>query len=450
MAAKQTSTSFREISYALIQFCAPLILSGILQQLYNWADAFIVGNVEGELALAAVGGTSTVINFYVAIITGFTLGLTILFAQKYGSGETAGFSRILSAFAVFLTGIFVVLAAMGVWLSYPLLELLHTPSDTIAMAADYLRIIFLGVPFLAVYNVYSAAIRGMGNSRAPFYSVLLSSIVNVVLDILLVAYLHTGVAGAAVATVISQAAMTVYLVFYGIRRYHLRLQLNRETFRRAVFAQGFHFGLPPMLQSSVSSVGNIFLQNFMNGFGTQTVAAITTAYRVDSIVLLPIINLGSGISTLTAHSWGSGDKKRARKTLAAGIWIMIGVSLLLTIIVIPTGGKLIGMFGAGEQAISIGENFFRRIAVFYVVFGLATAVRGYLEGIGDVVYSGFSGIVSLLLRIAASYALAAAFGNMVIAYAEGFSWIALLGLYVLRLFYQFSHAEKCVPSDKAD
>lgn len=188
------------IACTLIRFSLPLIFSGILQQLYNWADAFIVGNVEGELALAAIGATGTVVNFYLMAITGFTIGLAILFAQKFGSGENAAIPKILAAFSILLGLSFVLLAAVGIGLTSPLLRLMHTPQDTIKPAESYLKIIFTGVPFLAVYNVYSAALRGIGDSRAPFLAILFSSILNVALDLLFVAWLHWGVEGAAAAT----------------------------------------------------------------------------------------------------------------------------------------------------------------------------------------------------------------------------------------------------------
>ena len=197
-----------KIAYTLIRFSLPLILSGVLQQLYNWADAFIVGNVEGEIALAAIGATGTVINFYLMAITGFTLGLTILFAHKFGSGDTDSIPKILSTFSILLGAAFLLLSGLGIWLASPLLHLLHTTQDTVHLATEYLQIIFVGVPFLAVYNVYSAALRGIGDSRAPFLSILFSSAVNVALDILLVALLHWGVRGAAAATVVSQARNT--------------------------------------------------------------------------------------------------------------------------------------------------------------------------------------------------------------------------------------------------
>lgn len=421
----------------LLRFSLPLILSGVLQQLYNWADAFIVGNVNGELALAAIGATSTVINLYIMAITGFTLGLCILFAQKFGAGQTEGIPKILATFVLLLGAVFLVLAGAGIGLTGPLLRLLHTTADTVQMAESYLRIVLLGVPFLAVYNVYAAALRGIGDSRAPFLAIVLSSAVNVALDLLFVARLRWGVAGAAAATVAAQAVMTVFLIAYSVKKHRtLRFRPGRKALDRWSLVQGVRLGVPPMIQSSVSAFGSLILQNFMNGFGTQTVAAITTAYRVDTMVLLPIINLGSGISTIVAQNYGAGEKARTKKVFAVGAVMMAVVSLLLTALVIQTGGHLIAMFGVGPEATEIGWRFFRRIASFYLVFGMATAMRGYLEGLGDVLYSSAAGVLSLLSRIILSYALAALFGNMIIAYAEAFSWVQLLLLYLARMVWK--------------
>jgi len=165
------------------------------------------------------------------------------------------------------------------------------------------------------------------------------------------------------------------------------------------------------------------------------VAAITTAYRIDSIFMVPIINLGSGISTLVAQDYGSGQLKKAKRSFIVGTGIMIIVSLLLTAFVIPTGGRLISIFGAGQETVAIGDNFFRTIASFYLIFGLAAAVRSYLEGIGDITYSCFARIASLISRIIASFAMVSIFSNMVIAYAEAFSWIVLLVLYIIRMIW---------------
>ena len=229
------------IAYILIKFSLPLILSGVLQQLYNWADAFIVGNVVGELALAAVGATTTVINFYLMAVTGFTLGLSILFAQKYGSGETEHIPEILSTFSIVFGGVFIILSALGIAAAFPLLGLLHTTRDTVLLAGSYLKIIFAGIPFLAVYNVYAAALRGIGDSRAPFLAILFSSAINVGLDILFVAFLHWGVEGAAAASVLSQAAMAAFLIIYAVKKYPLlRYRLGKRVICRRALRQGVH------------------------------------------------------------------------------------------------------------------------------------------------------------------------------------------------------------------
>ena len=311
----------------LIRFSLPLILSGVLQQLYNWADAFIVGNVDGELSLSAIGVTSIPISFFITTITGFTLGLSVLIAKNFGAKKQDSIPPVLAVFAVILGGVFLLAAAVGSALSYPFMELLHTPADTIDLASGYIRIIFWGLPFLAVYNVYTATLRGLGDSRIPFLSILVSSVINVLLDILFVAELRWGVLGAAAATVLSQAIMTVFIVLYGTSKYPwLKSNCRKESFCGAVVRDGLRYGLPPMVQSSISALGSLVLQDFMNRFGTDTVTAITTAYRIDTLILLPIVNLGSGISTVTAHSHGAGDTIRTRKTLSAGTILTLVVS----------------------------------------------------------------------------------------------------------------------------
>ena len=424
----------KSIARELIGFSLPLILSGVLQQLYNWVDAFIVGHVEGELAMGAVGATTAAVNLFLTAIIGFTLGLNVLMAQRHGAGEDERLPRLLGSFSFALGGVFLLIGALGVFFAGELLELLDTTADMLPLSEGYLSIVFTGMPFLAVYNVYSAALRALGDSRAPFLAVAVSSGVNVALDILLVAVIPWGVRGAAIATVISQIAMTVFMVSYAVRKYPtLRFRPARALFRGGQLREGASFGFPPMIQSCVSALGSMLLQSYMNSFGNDTVTAITTAYRVDTIILLPMINLGSAISTLTAQSHGAGDDARAAKILNVGCLLMAAVSLVLTGIIIPTGGYLIAMFGAGETVVGIGSSFFACIAPFYIIYGLSMAVRGHLEGLGRMVYSSAVGIAALALRIAASYALRSVFWNMTIAYAEAFSWVLMLLLYTLKL-----------------
>ena len=421
------------IARTLISFSIPLIFSGLLQQLYSWADAFIVGNVEGEAALAAVGACSVISGLFVMVITGFTSGVSILSARLFGTGIEGAQKKILCAFTAILGGIFLALALIGVPMAGALLRMLQTPADIFAESRIYLQIIMLGLPVLAVYNTYSAVLRGIGDSKAPFLSVLVSSVVNIVLDVLLVYVVPWGVMGAAVATLISQILMTVFIVIYAIRRYEiLRFRFARSLFDRAIIRDGCRLALPITVQSAISSVGHLALQNFMNGFGTQTVAAITSAYRVDSVILLPIINLGTAISTITAQNAGANKPDRVRRSLYVGCGIMTAVSLALTALVVIFGGTLVAIFGVTPEAAQIGADFFLALGSFYIVFGLSTAMRGYLEGIGDVVFSGVNGIAMLVIRIVLSYALKPVYGNMVIAWAEAYAWCFMLLLYTGR------------------
>ena len=415
----------------LVRFSIPLVLSGMLQQLYAWADAFIVGNVEGERALAAIGATTALSNLFVMVITGITLGPALLSARLWGQGRREEIRGVLSSFVVVLGAAFVVIGLGGSAAVRPVLAAIHTPE--LDQACRYLGIVLLGLPFVAIYNVYAAVLRGMGDSRAPLLAVLVASVVNVGLDLVLVAGLKLGVAGAAAATVAAQGMMMVFIMLYTVHRLPtLRFCPGRNSVDRAKLREGLTLGVPSALQSSINSLGGVALQDFMNGFGTQTVAAITTAYRVDTVLLLPIINLSSGISTVAAQNMGAGRPDRARETLRVGSVIMGATSLVLTGLVLLVGAPVIALFGVTEQAAAQGGEFFANIAGFYLVYGLSMALRGFLEGLGDVLYSGLTGIGCLGVRIALSYALASWAGWRIIAWAEAVSWCLMLILYWVR------------------
>ena len=174
------------LAKTLVLFTVPLVLSGLFQQMFNWVDAFIVGNVEGEISLAAIGATTAIYSLFITIIIGFTSGLSILAAQQYGMGEKQKLKATMSSFVVLLGGIFILLAILGIIFTSPILVLLNTPENLFLIAGQYLRIMFIGIPFLAIYNTYAAILRGLGDSRAAFLSVIVSSVANVVLDINLV------------------------------------------------------------------------------------------------------------------------------------------------------------------------------------------------------------------------------------------------------------------------
>lgn len=300
------------IAGALTAFTVPLILSGVFQQLFNWVDAFIVGNVEGELALGGIGAVTSTYSMFVMVIVGFTSGLSVLAAQRFGMGRTEDLGPLLTTFSLILGGIYLAVCAFGAVFVEDILICLNTPANIFQHAEDYLRIMFAGIPFLALYNTCCAVLRGLGDSKAPFASVMVCCVINVLLDLIFIAGLRMGTAGAAIATVLSQIAMTVYILWYAGEKYPF-LRPRRGMFRRSTAGEGTRFGVPPAIQSGTTSFGNILLQRFMNGFGDQTVAAITTAYRVDTVLLLPIVNFGSGVATMVAQNIGAGHPERGEE-----------------------------------------------------------------------------------------------------------------------------------------
>ena len=427
----------------MIAFSLPLIFSGILQQLYSWADAFIVGHAEGELPLAAVGATSSITYFLINTILGFTLGLSLMGAQHFGRRDTNTVRKILRAFLPALTALYAVLAALAFVFAAPILRLMNTPLDIFDMAHAYLRIAFIGVPFLAVYNLYAALLRAVGNTKAAFYAVLLSSALNVALDVLFIVGFGWGIAGAAAATVVSQIAMTVFIVLYAARKYEcLRLRGDEKAFDPAIIRQGLRFSIPPTVQNSVTSLGNLVLQNFMNGFGSVTVLAITTAYRVDSMMLLPIFNLGAAISSMAARAKGADDRRKLESCFQTGLWLMMAVCVILSVVMFLFGAQFVAIFGVTGEALSIGQQFFRDLSIFYTLFGVGIVLRSVLEGVGDITCASIIGIAMLAERIALSYLLRPILSERTIAIAEGIAWILMLLTLVWRVWDLHRKREK--------
>ncbi len=421
----------------LVRFSIPLILSGLLQQLYSWTDAFILGNIEGEGALAAVGASSAVLNLFVLAITGFTAGLGILAARYFGAGKWDELKKLMGGYGLLLVAATLALVLCGQAATDSLLHMTDTPEDIFTLAGDYLSISLWGAPFVILYNIYAAMLRGVGNSRTPFVCVAVSGALNVILDWVTVGMLGMGVAGAAIATVAAQAASAVISVIYTICRYRqLRFVPTPKIFDRRVMAEGMKLGLPVTARTVISALGSVILQDFMNGFGSITVAAISTSYRVDSMLLLSVNNLGVGISTMVSQSIGAKDKARAHTYLRSGMWMMLGVSCILTAVICIFGGQLVAMFGVGPEAVDIGRRFFIRLSLFYPMYAAGRAINGYLDGIGDVAFTGIITVAHLAVRIIASYALKNLFGNMVLAWAEVISWIFALAAFALRYYYK--------------
>lgn len=409
---------------ALLHFTVPLIFSGLLQQLYYIADSIIVGNFLGENALAAVGVSAPVINVFIFVIIGLVSGYTILISQYYGAKEYNKISRLSSTFFLFIMVSAFIISIAGFILKENILNLLHTPLEILQSSSTYLSIVFIGVPALILYNLCSSMLRGIGDSKTPLYAIILSTTINIILDLVFINILFWGIKGAAIATVIAQSVSSLYLLVYIHKQHPLfKISFRRDFVDTALFLDSIKLGAPRVIQSSVASVGSLLLQNIMNSFGVDVVTAITTAYKIDTLTILPIINISSAISIFVGQNIGANNMERAKKGLKKGILIILTVSVIITSIFVFAGEELMKLFGVSDGIAALGQRFFLTCAVFYPLLGLENAYAGFLQGNKDVVFTSASNMLSLALRVFLSYALAGKLGFDVIAFSEACSWV---------------------------
>ena len=409
---------------ALLYFTIPLILTGLLQQVYYITDSIIVGNLIGGAALAAVGVSSPVLNIFIFIVTGLVSGYTILVSQYYGAKEYEKIARLSNTFCLLIMAFALIASILGFILNKNVLLLLNTPKDILQPASDYLSLVFIGVPFVVLYNACSSMLRGIGDSKTPLYAIILSSVVNILLDLVFIKLFHWGIQGVAVATVTAQVISSVFLL---IKIYKVnpmfRLSFQKSLMDLPLFYASIKLGMPRVIQSSIGSVGSLLLQSIMNSFGLDVVTAITTAYKIDTLTILPIMNISIAISIFVGQNVGTNNMSRAKEGLRQGILISLVVSAAVTIFVVLAGQELMKAFGVSDGVAALGHRFFLFCAVFYPILALENAYSGFLQGNKDVVFTSFNRILALALRVALSYTLAGMLGSDVIAVSEMCSWV---------------------------
>ncbi|MDF2523605.1 MAG: mepA 3, partial [Clostridiales bacterium] len=267
----------------LLYFSVPLILTGLLQQLYYITDSIIVGNLIGEAALATVGISSPILNSFIFVITGLVSGYTILISQYYGAKEYNKVSRLSGTFFLFMLVSACLISILGYLYNENILYLLQTPGEILKSSSEYLAIVFMGVPFLVLYNLYSSMLRGIGDSKTPLYALILSTAINVVLDLVFIKLFLWGTKGAAIATVIAQIISSIYLFVYVYKKHQIfRISYRKYHIDKELFFECMKLSTPRVIQSSIASIGTLLLQNIMNSFGIDVVTAITTAYKIDT------------------------------------------------------------------------------------------------------------------------------------------------------------------------
>ena len=371
----------------VLLFAWPLILTGILQLLFNAADMIVVGQYSGAQApqaLAAVGSTSSLINLLVNVFMGLSIGASVVVAQRWGANDKAAVGRAVhTAITVALYSSLVV-GAIGVFFAKPMLKLMGNPDDVIDLAALYMRIYFLGMPANLLYNFGAAVLRAVGDTRRPLYYLTISGIVNVLLNLLLVIVFHMSVAGVAIATVVSQTISAV-LVLLCLHRSHnaIHLDYRRLRIHPAELKAIIRVGLPAGLQGSLFSISNVLIQTSVNGFGSIAMAGNTAASNLEGFVYTSMNAVYQADMTFASQNYGAGKPDRVRRVMWICLGTVIAVGLSMGLLFRLFGSTLLSFYNKDPQVIEYGLMRMSIILPTYFLCGMMDTMAGQMRGIGS-------------------------------------------------------------------
>lgn len=373
------SSIFQKILF----FSIPLILGNLLQQLYNTADSIMVGNFVGSNALAAVGASSSMIYLLIAFSQGAAVGAGVIVAQYLGAKDKKSVSDAVHTSLVIAGILGIVLTIAGIVLSRQLLEWMKTPDEVMEPAVTYFRLYSAGMFFGIVYNMAAGILNAAGNSKRSLLYLAVASFTNIVLDILFIAILDMGVAGAAIATDISQAVSCILSVSF-LRRVKdsYQVSLKKLKIHRRIAGSMIRVGLPTGIQNMVISLSNVLVQTSVNGFGAAAMAGYTAYLKVDGFNILPVMSFSMAVTTFAGQNYGAGNYDRVKKgmyvTLAMGfVYTVLTGALLLTF-----DDQIMGMFSRDAEVITCGKLAMKYFCPFYFILSILHGLSGALRGVG--------------------------------------------------------------------
>lgn len=424
------------IAIPLLSFTFPIFLGNLFQQFYNMADTIIVGRLLGEGALAAVGASYALTTVFISIAFGGAIGASVITGQHLGAGNhermKTSIYTTLSSFLVFS----VILAVAGLLLSGNILSALNTPDDIMDMAADYLGVYFLGLPFLFSYNALSSIFNSMGRSRIPLFFLIFSSLLNILLDIIFVGPLGMGVHGAAVATVISQGISAV--LSFCVLQSKLKEYENEKKpglFEWDILKKILKVALPSIISQSIISIGMMLVQSVVNGFGSMALAGYSAAIRVDSFVVSPFTSLGTAVSAFVSQNMGAANPDRAGTGFRIALIMAASIALVIMAILCIFPRKIILLFLGSDysaSALDVGSGYISFTGFFYFILGAKICTDGLLRGAGDMKLLTVANLLNLGIRVAIAYIAAPVVGISAIWYAIPIGWLANLVIEWLR------------------
>ncbi|HBF0941692.1 TPA: MATE family efflux transporter [Clostridioides difficile] len=420
-------------------FAMPMLIGSLFQQLYNTADSIIVGRFIGKEAMAAVSGANPIMFLLVAALMGVSLGFSILVSQFYGSGDLKKVKATIDTTYILLFIGSILISILGIVFGGPMLKLMNTPESVFAQSKLYLAIIFSGILFSAGYNSVSAILRGLGDSVTPLYFLIIATILNIVLDLTFIVVLRMGVEGVALATIMAQAVSFIISIIYLNKKHEvLKFKIKGIVYDNKIFKDGLRLGLPSGVQQMLFSIGNMALQFLVNSYGTSAMAAFGAGLRIENFISLPIMNLGSAVSTFVAQNIGAGENERVKKGIRESIKMTLVLAVTVIALILLFRENLIALFNTDKDVIKIGSSYLFIIGPFFLFIGTSFVLSSAMKGAGDSMFALISSIVSLWLgRLPASYMLSKFFGTDGIWMGIPFGWT--LGLIVTVIYYKKGH-----------
>ena len=429
----------------IIKFAIPLILGYILQQMYLIIDAAIVGRWIGVDALAAVGATSSVMFLVMGFCNGACAGFAIPIAQAFGARDYSKM-RVYVANAVRIAVVLaVVITFLACIFCTRILHIVNTPREIFNDAYTFLFLQFLAIPFTIAYNLFAGFIRALGNSRQPFYFLIFSSIVNILLDCLLILALGMGVAGAGLATLLSQLFAAVLSVWYVVRHLPLLIPHGAErNYNNKRISILLNNGVPMGLQFSITAIGIIMLQSANNALGTIYVASFTAAVRIKYLFTCVFENIGVAMATYCGQNIGARRLDRVKLGEWAAVKIMLVYFVATLLIILPFADDMMKLFvSSGEQQVITNAALIMRISCyFYPVLGMLTILRYSIQGLGYSNLSMMSGVMEMIARSGVSLWLVPAFGFLGVCYGDPMAWIFADLFLFPAFFWLYRHLKK--------
>lgn len=392
---------------SILSFMFPVFMGLLLQQLYNTVDTIVVGNFAGEAPLAAVGACGVLTMVFLALANGFSAGTSVLIAQLFGAGDEKQMRRQASSALLVMLGMGVLASVAGVLISrFSLKYILATPDSLLSMADTYFKIYAVGLVFQFGYNIVAAILRGVGDSKATLYFLLIASAINVVLDIVFVYNFHMGVAGAAIATDIAQAASCVAAIWYMMRKYPLfRWKLKELTFEWPLAGRSLKAGFPMALQQLMVSVGFVFLQRAVNSYGEAMTASFSVAQKIETYMGLPANALMTTQATYTGQNIGAGKMDRVMTGAKQTVVISEIISICILTVVFVFARPIVTAFGLGPEAVGYCTSHVRCVALCLILFASYFPFLGLFQGANDAFYATFVATSALAIRVASTYLL---------------------------------------------